>query len=165
MNKNLKLGPSAFNEELLKLVGTNKIGWSAEDHSKLVDAVKSHLKDENGEPLKLDEHASDIVSLIFRPAEDLQLKVLKRTLERAGYQLDASAENALALLFNQGRFADHLATNTNPKTGAKFITKEKRGKKANVFTSLVGTGSPTAASTSGNAKAEASPSGIESAGN
>jgi hypothetical protein len=137
----LKLEPEAFNAELSQIVGENKVGYTTDEHIRLVEGIIPKLTDENGDAPKLDQGHWDRLRLIFRPTEDLQRAVLRQTFDDAGYALDADAEQALVLLFNAPQFADFLAKTVNDETGKPFIVKEKkRGIKKNTFAALISAG-------------------------
>lgn len=136
--KTLTINPGVFNAELLAVIGTDKTSWGGEKHLKLTTALRSHLKDEDGNPAEFDEKQIDRLDLIFRPTEGAQRRVLSDTLEDAGYQLDPATAQIFALLFSAAQFADFLAKSNDPQTGKPFIvTEKKRGAKKAIFTSLI----------------------------
>jgi hypothetical protein len=136
--KTLKLEQGAFNQELLQIIGATKVGWHSEDHERLVAALLARLIDENSEEPELNEEDMDAVKVLLRPTEERQRKVLKKTFERAGYQLDATTASAFELLFNVVQFGDYLSKKENPKTKKPFITKPAaRGGKKKTFDALL----------------------------
>src|SRR3954469_12134622 len=133
----LTLDPGAFTSALLPLVGVHKIGWSGEDHLKLVEALLAELKDETGAGVELTEDQMDRLRLIFRPTEETQRKVLKHTLAEAGVELGGAAEKTFVLLMAPAQFSDYLGKTKRPGSDATFIVKEKkRGVKQEQFSSL-----------------------------
>lgn len=135
----LKLAPDAFFAELRPIVGTDKVGWTADEHIRFVEALIGKLKETNGNAPVLPNEQMNILRLIFRLTEDLQKAVLRQTFAAAGYTLAADTEHAFVMLFNAPQFADFLAKTVNPETKQPFIVKEKkRGVKKNTFAALIG---------------------------
>ncbi len=134
----LNLPPGAFIDKLVPIVGVNKVGWSSEDHIRLVEELLGCLKDASGKPPVLNTAQENCLKLVFRPTEDLQRSVLRQTFTEAGYSLSQEAEAVLVMLFSAAQFADFLVKNDNPSTGKPFIGKpEKRGLKKKTFASLI----------------------------
>ena len=134
--KKLKLEPGAFIQEVLPIIGTDKLGWYHEDHARLVDKLLPRLRDEDGKPADLKAEL-DVIKLIMCPTEALQRKVLKETFAAAGCELDPATEEAFALLFNVTGFGDYLAKKENPKTKKPFIAKPKKAQKKRTFDALL----------------------------
>jgi hypothetical protein len=136
--RTLDLAPAAFTRELCAITGTNKVGWPADDHAKLVFQLIEQMADDKGESPNLSDTQRDRLMLIYRPLEDTQRRVLLETFLEAGYQLSPDAESTLALMFSATQFAAFLQKSENPKTKRSFITLEKtRGVKNKKFKSLI----------------------------
>ena len=135
--KTLSLSPEALNEEVLRCVGDGKIGWTASDHERLSMSVVQRLMDPERKAPALQQTQLDTLTLVFRHAIDTQTKEVARVFADAGYKLDKSAKNALAVLFVPATFAEKLSKKTNPKTGKSFITKEPRTKRSKGFEDFI----------------------------
>src|SRR4051812_32396989 len=98
--KTLTLKPGIFNAELLAIIGTDKIGWSGDDHLNLVTALRTKLTDPAGKAAEFNEQQIARLALIFHPTSETQQKVFKDTLNEAGYELDESTCDAFALLLS-----------------------------------------------------------------
>jgi hypothetical protein len=154
--KILKLNAGAFNQELAPIIGTGKIGWTPDDHIGFVTALIKQLRDNDGNPPRLDRPHNDRLKLVYRPTEDVQRSVLRQTFADAGYELDAATEATFILLLSAAQFGSFLATNDNPETGEPFITLEqKRGVKKKTFASLLA--SPKARKSATQADSQATP--------
>ena len=139
----LKLAPDAFFAELRPIVGTDKVGWTADEHIRFVEALIGKLTDTNGNAPVLPKEQLNILKLIFRPTEDLQRTVLRQTFKDAGYMLAPDTEHAFVMLLSSPQFADFLAKMVNPETKLPFIEKDKkRGVKKNTFNSLISAATP-----------------------
>ena len=154
----LKLAPDAFFAELRPIVGTDKVGWTADEHIGLVEALLGKLRDTNGNAPLLPKEQMNVLKLIFRPTEDLQRSVLRQTFKEAGYKLAPDTEHAFVMLLSAPQFADFLAKTVNPETKQPFIKKEKkRGVKKDTLTSLISAATPAASTASSKALVVADP--------
>ena len=133
----LKLAPGAFNEELSAIIGINKVGYTGEDHDKLVDRLLARLVDQEGNPYQPAEETKNILRLLFRPTTELQAKVLKQAFAAEETELEAAAEGAFGLLFNVAQFGEYLKKKVNPKTKMPFIAKPPSRAKKKTLDDLV----------------------------
>lgn len=141
----LKLAPDAFFAELRPIVGTDKVGWTADEHIRFVEALIGKLTDTNRNAAVLPKEQMNVLRLIFRSTEDLQRVVLRQAFKDAGYTLAPDTEHAFVMLLSAPQFADFLAKTVNPETKQPFIQKEKkRGVKKNTFSSLISAATPVA---------------------
>lgn len=177
--RTIKLEPNALVDTITALIPPNQIGHSSEKNMELVNRLMSLLKDEDGTPVKISPALQNLITLIFRPTEDVQRTVLRHGFEEEGFKLDPETERIFVLLFAPPQVGDFLAKNVNPATGKPFIVKEKkRGAKQNMFASLVAMSptpapatpteavsaeSPVTAATEGETTGEPSDSGAEQA--
>ena len=153
----LKLAPDAFFAELRPIVGTDKVGWTADEHIRFVEALFGKLTDTNTKAPVLPKEQLNVLRLIFRPTEDLQRAVLRQAFKEAGYTLTPDTEHAFVMLLSAPQFADFLAKTVNPETKLPFIKKEKkRGVKKDTLTSLISAATPVAGTASSKALVVAS---------
>jgi hypothetical protein len=131
------LDPGAFHGELLPIIGNHKIGWSGEDHVQFIEALLKRLKDDEGNPVELNDEQLDRLRLIFRPTEEAQRNVLRQTLAEAGGILDEASDAVFLSLMNMAQFSDFLSKKMKPGNKQTYIVKEqKRGRKQKALDSL-----------------------------
>lgn len=139
----LNLAPDSFTKELSAITGTGKLGWSPDDHIKLVFNLIAKLSDEKGSSPKFNADQEDRLRLIYRTLEETQRKVLKHTFAEAGYKLSDEAEATFVMMLSAGQFAAFLSKTENPTTKKPFITVEKKkGAKKNTLVSLISSVTP-----------------------
>lgn len=135
----LKIDPAAPDQELHKLVGQSKAGWTGSDNLAYAKAIISRLETPEGTPPSLKQEHELLFEVLFANGPRIQERLLERVFSESGYALDKGAKDALAMLFNVNAFGEKLAKSTNPKTGAKFITKEGRQKRKRGFDNFIDT--------------------------
>jgi hypothetical protein len=134
--RTIKLKDGAFNEELLQITGSGKVGWRGEDHDKFVNILLSRLVDEDDQPVVLEADQKDGVKLILRPTDERQRNGLKRTFAAADFELDGDTEDAFALLFSVAQFSSYV-TATDPQTQTSLVAKSKRRAKKATLKALL----------------------------
>ena len=142
--KPLTLDADAFNAQMQPIIGNNKIGWTGDEHQRLVEGLVGAMRDPSGTPPELNKAQWDLVWACIRPSEAVLNSVIRQAFEQAGYSLGAGSADAMALVLSSQQFADFLAKTVNPATGKPFIVKEaKRGAKQSKFASLIGANAAT----------------------
>lgn len=143
----LNLAPDSFTKELSAITGTDKLGWSPDDHISFVFKLIDSLKNDAGVKPSLNSEQEDRLRLIYRPLEDTQRKVLRQTFAEAGYKLSDEAEQTFVMMLSAGQFATFLSKTDNPATKKPFITVEKKkGAKKKTLTALISSSGESSAS-------------------
>jgi hypothetical protein len=139
----LTLEPGAFFDVLNKHIPIGKVDWSSDNHFTIVTETRERLRDPDGNPVNIPASLNNVIRLIFKPTEDVQMEVLREQFAAAGYVLSAEAKKAFEPMLNAAQFGKLLAQKVNPKTGKPFIVIEKkRGAKKSAFDSLFTAATP-----------------------
>lgn len=99
---------TAFKTKAKEILTLRPNAWAGADSAELVLHCIRAMKDNKGKPVELDEEDIDVITVMSRPTQDGQMRVLHRIFEKHSATLGPKVANRIAGAVNAPTFKMEL---------------------------------------------------------